>query len=162
MKKEPNLRNAVARRIRFLQTICTFCQSILEERGTVLERSVGGSHIHERRILENFGGFTFWADMGQSDLGGNDMKIWHHSGRQSMPPVLHLYWQDQFELCTLQVFDPKERWQKNLLAVIKNRKTVAARTDAAARTAAKKREAEGLEQLRQQRLEDDAKRLKVL
>ncbi len=59
-------------------TIKRYIQFIVDitlKKGVIVDERVGSSNIRIVRRLENFGGFTFLADIGQTMMGGEEYKI---------------------------------------------------------------------------------------
>jgi hypothetical protein len=68
------------------------------------------------------GDFSFHADLLQSMVGGNDIKVWYHPDCLFRPsglvPVLDIYWQAGIENYKLHTFDRDPRWQQEILKVM--------------------------------------------
>lgn len=105
----------------FAITAIDFIRPIVEERGTLLRRTVGFSHTHTIHELLNFDGFSSRVETGQTMLGGYAVKIWHHRGKQykrGLPAVLDVWYQADIEKCRLNKFDADQQWQRALLKLI--------------------------------------------
>lgn len=125
-----SLEAKIAERIAFLKKVTKFAQMITEERGRLIRKRIGGFHTHTIHELRDFGGFSFLADIGQSEMGGNTVKIWFSSAAESEKLVLEIHWQIAIdEHCQLECFSPEADWQKKILAVIRRSKTIAAQID---------------------------------
>jgi len=110
-----------AARIQFVKNAIDFIRFSVDEQGTLVSRTISFSHTHTIRALHNFHNFSFLVDIGQTMLGGNEIKVWYHPGVQyekKLTPVLSVWWQSDIEKCRLDTFDPDQRWQGVLLKII--------------------------------------------
>ena len=118
---EVGLAREEAAKTQFAITAIDFIKPIVEERGTLLRRTVVFSHTHTIHELLNFDGFSSRVDTGQTMLGGYAVKIWYHPGKQykkGLPAVLDVWYQADIETCRLNKFDLNQQWQQALLKLI--------------------------------------------
>ncbi len=140
-KKEGSEREAVAR-IRFLNIVVMFIESIASERGTLLRKSVGPDFTHQICVLHNFGSFSFYIDVGGRMPRGNEIKVWYHPAAKyeiGLLPVLHLAWKHFVDDCSFMLFDESCLWQRAILKTIQRRKGISARLDHEAVIAARRK-----------------------
>lgn len=160
MSSTENLEAKVAERIAFLKKVTEFARLITEKRGKLIHKRVGGFHTNTVHELKDFGGFSFLADIGQSQMGGNAIKIWFSSAAGSEKLVLEIYWQIAIdEHCRLALFNPEADWQKKILSVIRRCKTIAAQIDRAATALAERKAASSYRAQQTQELTDRARML---
>jgi hypothetical protein len=118
---EERIAREKAAKTQFAITAIDFIRPIVEERGTLLRRTVGFSHTHTIHELLNFDGFSSRVETGQTMLGGYAVKIWYHRGKQykrGLPAVLDVWYQADIETCRLNKFDLNQQWQRALLKLI--------------------------------------------
>lgn len=119
-KEEKGQRKSDAK-ILFLKTVINFAKLVTAEQGKLLEHTAGFGYIHTVRELYNFESFSFYVDLCQTTIGGNELKVWYHpdkSYEQGLPAVLNVWW--QLEVSTAKgVFESNRKWQNELLRTIK-------------------------------------------
>lgn len=128
--KERSVREEDAR-ARLVKTVVDFVQPVLLKRGEILVNTVGFAHTHTIRELLNFGDFSFRTDTGQTVSGESEAKVWYHPrarfNKDVSVLVFHARWQTGIEKYEVKL-DSGKRWQRELLKVIRGKKTIAARS----------------------------------
>ncbi len=161
---------AVAARIEFLKEVAAFAEMITRERGETLKNEVHKYHVRSVRELFNFGGFSFRVDVGQSEWGGNDVKIWYHPGSRyadiaktdsSQAVALDISWGIEIEKPTHMRFNDNPGWQREILKVIRRWKSIAAQVDRAAIRTAAKNAARVEKERRDSAITEQARRLQI-
>lgn len=133
-KKEDPKEKVVAK-VLFLKKVTNFAVSITDERGISLERTVHDHYVHSIRQLHNFGGFSFHANTGQTEFGGNHIKVWYHPHKPYSSicpdpvPVLDISWGTYIEQPIDIRFNDNPDWQCEILKVIRNQKSIARQID---------------------------------
>lgn len=128
------LARKVEERKKFLKKIVEFTEKLLLKRGKILLRVEANYHTRTVRKLEGFAHFTFLADWGQTDCGGNTVKIWYHPHFEHISqditrPVLYVDYQSvvfNTEDCKVRTFDQDQEWQTAIEEAIKNKKSILA------------------------------------
>lgn len=135
MSRTRNLTNkAIARKIRerknFLNRVANFIDKLVCEKGRVLSISEHSAWTHIVWELRNFGGFTFYADLGQTMSGGNTIKVYYHPDHNfregdldsAWTPVLEVDFQTRSENdYRVKRFEEAAAWQKALTKQIGER-----------------------------------------
>lgn len=124
----------------FLKSVINFVKLITTEQGKLLEHTAGFGYIHTVRELYNFDGFSFYIDLCQTTMGGNELKVWYHPSKRyekEFAPVLDMWW--QFEVSTAKVmpFEASRKWKNEILRAIKRRKDIEIQAKQAAEYAKK-------------------------
>lgn len=134
-----NLEAKVAKKVAFLKKVTEFAQLITEKRGKLIHRIIGSCHTHTIHELKDFDGFSFLADIGQSSMGGNTVKIWFNPRSGTKKLVLEIDWPiDIDEYCRLKFFDDEVSWQHKIQSIIRRHKTIAAQIDRTATVVAER------------------------
>ena len=102
-----------------------FIEDITAEIGRLVRKEVGDDHIHVIMMLENFGGFTFRTESGQSIMGGNEVTVWRHPNAkfislEKTKPDMKVWYQDRREL-TVYHYNKDLEWQRHFENIIANR-----------------------------------------
>jgi hypothetical protein len=110
----------------FLKSIINFAKFITTEQGKLLKRTAGFGYINTIRELYNFEDFSFYMDLCQTTMGGNELKIWYHPSKQyekELVPVLDVWWQLEVSNNTkAKRFESNRKWQNEFLRAIKRQK----------------------------------------
>ena len=169
------LAQKIEERKRFLTKVVNFAEKLLLERGKLIKEVQKSWNTNVIKRLDNFGNFSFFADWGQSMMGGNDVKIYHHPHLTNIDlantrPVLHVrYMMGTFCIddddCGVAYFNEDVEWQTAIEQVIKNKKSILAQIDKESKDLKREKSAtekhqERVEQERNQ-TEKDAKRLGI-
>jgi hypothetical protein len=166
------LANKIRVRKKFLDKIITSIIQLVANKGKIINRVMGSSSKHIVQELRNFGGFSFYTDLGQTMFGGNTIKVYHHPGQSFCDggldlaqnnicePVLDVYFQtaDEYDVCT---FNESKKWQRALIRVLKNQDKIAAQLDRKENKLKNKSEKEEVKRLKEERLQEEARRLGV-
>lgn len=107
------LEERVRARRTLVEKYIQFVDDITLERGKVVYEHVSNYYAHMIRQLEGLAGFSFLADTGQSEMGGDDYKVWYHPTQSSVDlksatPVLSVTCHANLEVL---VFDESSVWQ---------------------------------------------------
>lgn len=160
MSDTKNLEAKVTERIAFLKKVTEFAQLITGKRGQLIHRTMGSYHTHTIHELKDFDGFSFLADIGQSSMGGNTVKIWFNPRSGTKKLVLEIDWSiDIDEHCRLTFFDDEASWQHKIQSVIRRHKTIAAQIDRTATAVAERNASLSYKARRTQELEGRARML---
>ncbi|MEK7101739.1 MAG: hypothetical protein AAB882_01145 [Patescibacteria group bacterium] len=133
---------AVVKRIRFLNTVVMFIESIMNERGTLLKYKACPGFIHRIFELHNYGSFSFYIDIGGRMPRGNEVKMWYHPAAKyevGLTPVLHVTWRHFVSDCSFMLFYESCFWQRAILKTIQRQKGISARLDHEIALAARRR-----------------------
>jgi len=161
------LTQQIEARKRFLKRVVKFAEGILIERGKMKERSVSSGNINVKWELLDFAGFYFFGDFGQTMFGGNSIKVaYRPNGKSEHFPSgrcnLLVSWQGSFDIdkdCKVEYFDEDPKWQFELLHVIRNRRAITRKMDAAKAKFAKRTKKRSEEMKNSEKLKSEAKRL---
>lgn len=168
--KDRKIAAAVAARIAFLKKVTDFAMMIARERGEMLKNSVHRFHTHSIHRLPDFGDFTFYTDLGHSEMGGNQVKIWYHPGRKyadyakggfEQNIALDISWGINVEEPTHMVFSDNPDWQREIPKVIRCWKSIAAKIDAESKRMEQKNLARVEEAQRNFAIAEQARRLQI-
>jgi len=138
---------------RFLRKVLTFAVSTAIKHGKELPRLPDDFPFRKVLSLQDFGGFTFYIDIKQSALGGNEVTAWYHPSpgeKPDSPPVLKIRWQTSIKECVVVRRDPGLEWQLELLNVIRHRRGIGYKIERELRRAEKR-------QLRERKRKEDAR-----
>ena len=107
------LKERILERLNHIKRIYEFAESIIKENGMIVQRSVNSCNTHVVARLDNFSGFRFTLDTGQTMMGGNDLDVEFHS-----KIVLSVYYQTNLDECQVNIFDESVDWQTELEYVL--------------------------------------------
>lgn len=131
METNQSLERRTITRMRFLEDVVDFGISITKEYGRLLQHTNGSFVARTIRELHNFGGFSFYVDIG---MGNNTLIVWYHPGQlweKRFIPALCITWQTDVEKCIEHLFDPSFQWQWHARKVRQRRKSIGDRIDQA-------------------------------
>jgi len=160
------LERKIKERQEWLEKIVPFIETLVRERGEVVSRDQSNWHTNVVAQLDNFEGFSFMTDLGQTDFGGNDVTVWFHDrpkpGLESTRLVLAVYYQGAslcgFD-CRVNKFDDDGKWQAELDRLVSNRDKILRERDEQEKQRAAQEIAEREERGRRATLQREAKRL---
>ena len=135
-----DLAKEVDQRQKLIERVVKFVEALVLKRGELIAKVVGSSNTRTKRLLTNFGDFSFFVDDGQTMFGGTEVVVWYHPKQVCNPSVIlpkldngmlpHLvfeaYYQDLAD-CKVRKFDNNTLWVKALNCVIKNETKIAKR-----------------------------------
>lgn len=135
--KTKQLAKKIRARKQFLNQVVGQIINLVGQYGWVTKRDQENYHTNVVTELRNFGNFTFETNLGQTDFGGDAVKVWYHPGKnfreggldfawdKEWIPVLDVYFQEEKNY-DVYTFKKSADWQKALLYVLKNKAKVAA------------------------------------
>jgi len=88
--------------------------------------SESSGHTHIIRTLDNFQGFSFCANTGQTMFGGEDYSVWYSKNR-TQTPVFSVHYQDG--KYAVKEFKKDTEWLKKLQKIMKNKKSILAKME---------------------------------
>lgn len=151
----------ISERKKFLNKIMAFVIEIVKESGIETYRYQGSCNANVKSELRDLNKFSFFLDTGQTAMGGNSVEIKY---RDKL--VLDVYSQSFFPDADdsdfrVNVFDQDIGWQTEISKLIRNKARVIAR-----KVAKKKKTEEYIAKvnearLNEQRILNEAKRLKI-
>ena len=126
------LAKKIDERKKIIEKFINFIEDITAEIGRLVRKEVGDDHIHVIMMLENFGGFTFKTEIGQSMMGGNEVRVWHHHNikfifSEKPEPDMGVWYNTKSDLKELEknvkirYFNKELEWQRCLEYIIANR-----------------------------------------
>lgn len=113
----------------FLDTIFMNVINLVCAYGTVTMKEEANCHTNVMWELRNFGGFTFETDLGQTDFGGDSVKVWYHPKQdfreggldaaydKAWTPVLDVFFQTDY---VVKHFSESSAWKKAFARVWRN------------------------------------------
>ncbi len=110
------LEEIVSARIKQIKKIFQFAESVVREYGRVVENEVGSSNTRTVARLDNFEGFNFILDTGQTMMGGNSLSVEFNSKL-----VLSVYYQGNLDECRIDVSDISNYGQSRLEYVMSHK-----------------------------------------
>jgi hypothetical protein len=150
------LEKRVQERKNTLKKYIQFIADITRKRGVIIDERVGNNNIRIVRRLENFGGFTFFADTGKTMMGGEDYTIWS----SDYGVILFSVSCQGGTILEVDVFRSGS-WKDNLENVIKRYEEISEEIDQKDRERAEKTQAHQQEKEERRKLEEEARRLKL-
>ncbi len=119
------LQKKIKEREKLLIKFLNFTLEILKEAGTETYYHEHDFHTNSNKELVDFYGFSFYGDFGQTEHGGNDIKISYRK-----KPVLSVYSQDTPftpKDWRVKIFDNNITWQTMLFTIVEKKKTYIAK-----------------------------------
>ena len=144
----------------FLKAVINFAKLVTKEKGKLLEHTAGFGYVHTVRELYNLGVFSFYLDLCQTTMGGNEIKIWYHPSGQyekELTPVLDIWWQLEVSNAKVTAFDSNRKWQNEFLRAVKRRKDIETQARQVAEYAKKHVTTQYEEEMRQKHLAEKEK-----
>ena len=118
------LEERILERLNQIKRIHKFAELIVQEYGRIVKLDVGSCYTHVIARLDNFWGFSFVLDTGQTMMGGNDLVVEFNS-----IVVLSVYYQSNLDECRVKIFDESGDWQSKLEYLINHKDEVIAKTE---------------------------------
>jgi hypothetical protein len=165
IEREAELKQKIESRKMFIEKVIKFVLIITRQKGRVIHYNQGSSNTHIKRALENFGGFSFVASIGETMMGGNTVKVWQDKKVDEIPPVFWVRFEDypeSIEIWTVHKFLDEEKWQSELLSVIRRKKQIISRIEAEEKKEKAKHAKKHKKDIEIYGLEQEAKKLKLL
>lgn len=119
------LQKKIKEREKLLIKFLDFASEILKEAGTETYYREHDFHTTSNKELVDFYGFSFYGNFGQTEHGGNDIKISYRK-----KPVMSVYSQSTPftpKDWRINIFDNTTTWQNSLLTMIDKKKTYIAK-----------------------------------
>ena len=116
--KTEEIKVQIKKRKEIIKEISIFVENITCEVGKEIFRSESSSSTHIKTVLEDFKGFSFLFDAGQSMMGGEEVYVWEGVDREK-PPVFRVH--NQNGEYTVKEFKKDTNWLEELLKIIKNK-----------------------------------------
>jgi hypothetical protein len=132
--------NELQKKIRMKENLISefvkFTKEILKKGGRETYYKEYNFHTNSNKELIDFYGFSFYGDFGQSQFGGNSIKISYKK-----KPVMGIYSQSSAfnpEEWRLDLFDNDSKWQNQLLTIIEKKEEYVVKAEALKKKSVKK------------------------
>lgn len=159
------LRQKVELRKKFIESVISFVLIINRQRGRVIHYDQGSCNTHIERALEDFGGFSFVSSTGETMMGGNTVKVWKDKNIEQNRPVFSVGFEDypeSIEIREVYNFFEEEKWQTDLVSVMRRKKQIIANIEAQEKKEKAKFSKKDKKKTELYKLEQEAKKLKIL
>ena len=121
---DKQLEERILERLNQIKRIHKFAELIVREYGRILKLDFGCCNTHVIARLDNFEGFSFISDTGQTMMGRNDLVVEFNS-----KVVLSVYYQSNLDECRVKIFDESSDWQSKLEYLMTHKDEVIAKTE---------------------------------